>query len=53
MKRLDCAHDLDRCISSKKNRMEKNKKVDDICCFVIIKTILKKLGGNTASLFCS
>ena len=30
-------HDVDRSISAKKNRMERNKKVDDICSFVIIK----------------
>ena len=40
MKWLDCVHDVDRSISAKKNRMEKNKKVYDICSFVIIKTNL-------------
>ena len=30
MKWLDCVHDVDRSISAKKNRMEKNKMVDDI-----------------------
>ena len=40
MKWLDSVHDVDRSISAKKNRMEKNKKVYDICSFVIIKTNL-------------
>ena len=40
MKWLDCVHDVDRSISAKKNRMEKNKKVYDICSFAIIKTNL-------------
>ena len=30
MKWLDRVHDVDRSISAKKNRMEKNKMVDDI-----------------------
>ena len=53
MKWLDCVHDVDRSISTKKNRMEKNKMVDDICSFVIIKTNLTKLDRDIVSLLCS
>ena len=53
MKWLDCVHDVYRSISAKKSRMEKNKKVDDICSFVIIKTNLTKLDKNIVSLLCS
>ena len=52
MKWLDCVHDVDRSISAKKNGMEKNKKVDDICSFVIIKTNLTELNRNIVSLLC-
>ena len=52
MKWLDCVHDVDRSISAKKNRMEKNKKVDGICSFVIIKTNLTELDRNIVSLLC-
>ena len=50
---LDCVHDLDRSISAKKNRMVKNKKVDDICSFVIVKSNLTELHRNIVSLLCS
>ena len=53
MKWLDCVHDVDPSISTKKNRMEKNKMVDDICSFVIIKTNLTKLDRDIVSLLCS
>ena len=49
----DYVHDLDRSISAKKNRMVKNKKVDDICSFVIIKSNLTELDRNIVSLLCS
>ena len=53
MKQLDCVHGVDRCISSKRNRME-NKQSGDICSFVIIKAgDLKKLDKNIAFLCCS
>ena len=52
MKWLDCVHDVYRSISAKKSRTEKNKKVDYICSFVIIKTNLKKLDKNILSLLC-
>ena len=53
MKWLDCVYDVDRSISAKKNRMEKNEKVDDVCSFVIIKTNLTELDRNIVSLLCS
>ena len=53
MKWLDCVHDLDRSVSAKKNRMVKNKKVDDICSFVIVKSDLTELHRNIVSLLCS
>ena len=53
MKWLDCVHDVDRSISAKKNRMEKNKMVHDVCSFVIIKTNLTELDRNIVSLLCS
>ena len=53
MKWLDCVHDVDRSISAKKNRMEKNKMVHDVCSFVIIKTNLTELDRNVVSLLCS
>ena len=46
-------HDVDRSISAKKNRMEKNKMVDDVCSFVIIKTNQTELDRNIVSLLCS
>ena len=53
MKWLDCVHDVDRSISAKKNRMKKNKMVDDVCSFVIIKTNQTELDRNIVSLLCS
>ena len=41
------------CISAKKNRMEKNKMVDDVCNFVIIKINLTELDRNIVSLLFS
>ena len=52
MKWLDCVYDVDRSISAKKNRMEKNE-ADDVCSFVIIKTNLTELDRNIVSLLCS
>ena len=53
MKWLDCVYDVDRSISAKKNRMKKNKKVDNVCSSVIIKTNLTELDRNIVSLLCS
>ena len=49
----DCVHDLNRSISAKKNRMVKNKKVDDIGSFVIVKSNLTELHRNIVSLLFS
>ena len=53
MKWLHCVYDVDRSISAKKNRMKKNKKVDNVCSSVIIKTNLTELDRNIVSLLCS
>ena len=44
-------HDVDQSISAKKNRMEKNKMVDNVCSFVIIKINLTELDSVFHILF--